>query len=653
MSGLRPLFGLVLLTLWACEAPPEITAIGVNLPPPPLRATTPRDMGPPPAPRPLGLDGGVGPTLPWPIEDQQPHPLAQTPLPPAWSDREFAVASVDFARRVVGDDAVVGLGVLAEGALLAVTATGGLFSDWSLDGWTPLATPLPPLARAHIDGDMVLACPRDRRPARLSLDGGQRWAQLDLGCGEGGRVTLDAGRIIWLHAQQLEVWDVYTGLRRTMTLPMEMPRSVGVDGERVVVFGEHGALWSGDGGQTFSPAQVPDDLIRVRQVIGAPKHVMFAVGESRHGGSPLLLSRDDGRHWSAPGDLPRGVRELWAGAVDGHRVFVASPKNPGGAVIRSEDAGRTWREVISSRPLFGAVAHRPHGNLVGVRGGLARAVDGPPVRPLALDQPLRAVRFTHPLIGIGIGASAGVYCTVDGGVRWTLCSPELQMPFSVLDKADEHTYFVGGAGVFRRTRDAGRTWNTVVLATPCRPRWVRFYGAAGMMACGQEDYLLTDDAGRTWTQVAEAPAAMATPTWLDAQRLVTSSGRMLRYSDDGGWSWRSIESPHPDLVELRRAEGGLSAVTSDGAVGTASDPEGPWAWRFPSEMARPLSSVVAHRPLLDGRVVLLDRTQVYLWDGGSTITPLGPAPEARDLALLGDGSILVLQGAATTRFEGR
>jgi len=567
--------------------------------------------------------------------------------------RDFAVASVDFSRWVVGDDAVVGLGILESAAFLAVTATGGLFSDWSLDGWRPLPTPLPPLARAHIEGDTVLACPSARTPARLSLDGGQHWAQLDLRCSDGAEVALDQGRIFHLKADQLEIWDLFTGRRWITSLPLPNPVAVGADGNRVVLFGTDSAFWSDDGGQTFAPADVPDSIPRVKMVLGGQKHVMVALGAGQGGGTPLLLSRDDGRHWSPPTALPRAARHLWAGAMDQNRVIVATPRTADGVVIRSEDIGRTWRAVVSPRPLFGAAAGRLHGVLTGVRGGLVRAVDGPPVRPLDLDQPLRAVRFTHPLVGVAIGALSGVYCTRDGGVRWTLCSPELQLPFTVLDKADEHTYFVGGAGVLRRTRDAGRTWTTVVLASPCRPRWVRFHEAVGIMACGEGRYLLTDDAGRTWVEAADAPAAMAPPIWLDDRRLVPLAERVFRVSDDGGWSWRMTDAPRPDLVDLRRAGTGLSAVTAEGVVGRADNPEGPWSWRFPSEAVAPSAPIIVHRPLDDGRVVLLDRDRVHLWDGARTKIALGDTPGAQEMALVGDGSVLVLQSGATTRFEGR
>ena len=604
-------------------------------------------------PSPTGLDQGVGPVLLWPLEDEQPHPLEQRPLPPAWAISDFAVAGSAFTRWVVGDDAVVGLGTLDSGAILAVTATGGLFSDWSLDGWRPLATALPPLARAYIDGDLVLACPRGRMPARLSMDGGEGWAQLDLQCDDGGRAALDAGRIFHLKADQLDIWNVHTGNRRTVSLPLQNPISVSADGQRVIVFGTDSAFWSGDGGHTFAEADVPADLPRIKQVLGADKHMMIALGDARDGGTPLLMSRDDGRHWSAPTDLPRAARRLWAGAVDGNRVLVATPPTSAGVVIRSEDIGRTWRAVVTPRPLFGAAFGRLDGSLVGVRGGLAHAVDGPPIRALALDQPLRSVRFTHPLIGVAIGALSGVYCTRDGGIRWSLCSPELQMPFRVLDKADEHTYFAGGAGVLRRSRDAGRTWSTVTLAFPCRPRWVRFYERVGILACGDERYLLTDDAGRTWTESAGVPAAIAAPIWLDERRLVSLNERHFWVSEDGGWSGRTVEAPRPDLVDLQRSAAGLSVVTADGIVGRAEALDGPWSWLIPTADSMPTAPIIAHRPLEDGRVVLLDRQRLHLWDGGPHKLTLGDVPDAHAFELAGDGSLIVLQAQATTRFAGR
>ncbi len=653
MSGGRWWLWLALAGLWACDSSQDLTAIGVNLPPPQLRPSPSQDGGASLLPWPTAIDQGAGPALPWPVEDDRPHPLERAPLPAAWPARDFSVAGVDFSRWVVGDDVVVGLGVLESGAPLALTATGGLFSDWSLEGWRPLPTPLPPLARAHVEGDLVLACPSARTPARLSLDGGQHWAQLDLRCGDGAEVTLDQGRIFHLKADQLEIWDVLTGQRRARALPLPDPVAVGADGSRVVVFGTDSAFWSADGGRTFAPADVPDEIPRVKTVLGGHKHVMLALGEGQNGGTPLLLSRDDGRHWSPPTALPRAARHLWAGAMDQNRVFVATPRTADGVVIRSEDIGRTWRAVVSPRPMFGAAAGRPLGVLTGVRGGLVRAVDGPQIRPLDLDQPLRAVRFTHPLIGVAVGALSGVYCTRDGGVRWTLCSPELQLPFTVLDKADDHTYFVGGAGVLRRTRDAGRTWTTVTLASPCRPRWIRFHGAVGIMACGEERYLLTDDAGRTWVEAADAPAAMSPPVWLDDRRLVTLGERVFRVSDDGGWSWRTTDAPRPDLVDLRRLGTELSAVTAGGVVGRADSVDGPWSWRFPSEDETSSAPIIAHRPLDDGRVVLLDRDHVYLWDGARTKVAVGDVPDAHEIALVGDGSVLVLQTGATTRFEGR
>ena len=643
---------LVLAGPLGCGPPSELTSIGTQVQPPLLRPSPEPDGGAALPPWPTSSDAAVAPALPWPLVDGQPHPLGRAPLPAPWPPEHFAIAGVQFGRWVVGDDQVVGLSRW-DGAVLAATASGGLFSDRGLGGWRPQRTPLPPLARVHADGELLLACAQNRAPARLSMDAGQSWAHLDFRCGDGASVALSEGRVFRLGHDWLEVWTVATGARRRLPLPISAPVAVGAAGQKVIVFGRDSAYWSDDGGEELFPAEVPEMLPIVKQVLSAQKHVMVAVGKGREDGPSLLLSRDDGRHWAPPGSVPRNALDLWSVAVDANRTMVAAPRTAQGVVIRSGDVGRTWRAVPSPRPMYGATVGRPSGVLVGLRGGLARAVDGPAMRPLSLDQPLRTARFTHPLIGVGIGALSGIYCTADGGVRWTLCSPDLQLPFTVLEKADGHTYFAGGPGVLRRTRDAGQTWNTVTLAVTCAPRWARFFGESGIMACGDERYLITDDAARTWTEALGAPAAMPPPIWLDDRRLVSVDDGRLLVSRDGGWSWAEEAAPRPGLVEVRPYPDGLSVLTTAGDVGTASDLDGPWSWRVaptPSTLSTP---VITHRVLGDGRVLLLDRTRIYLWDGSGDPVGHGPVPGARALALTGDGGLLVLQDAATTRFGGQ
>ena len=97
----------------------------------------------------------------------------------------------------------------------------------------------------------------------------------------------------------------------------------------------------------------------------------------------------------------------------------------------------------------------------------------------------------------------------------------------------------------------------------------------------------------------------------------------------------------------------MSAGSTTTTGGTAADLDGPWSGRVaptPSTLSTP---VITHRVLGDGRVLLLDRTRIYLWDGSGDPVGHGPVPGARALALTGDGGLLVLQDAATTRFGGQ
>lgn len=606
-------------------------------PPPPIEAPEP-EADPPPGPWPAD---------PPPVSDPgPPHPLDPTPLPAPWPVGE-AVVGVDFERTVVADERVVGL-VATDRGVSAATASGGLFELRTPGGFEPVPTALPPLRGFIGEQSVRVACPADGAPARVDLGAG--WARLDVGCNPGGRHTVATDKAHGYLLAGGELRDgAWPALERRRPAPVPEPRVVGAGEGRAIVVGRAAIAASEDAGGTFIDGARPEPVVlepRAVAVTGKGRAVL--VGRSAPGRAAIEYSRDGGRTWRAALGPDRGADDLAGVVVDARGIFFAAPREPG-AALRSDDGGRSWRPIDRRIPVGGALLAADRGALVGTPRGLVAGLDRDPPRGPGLDRPLWRATFTHPRVGVGVGVLGGIWRTTDGGRRWHLVPGTAGLPFTDLDRLGGHRLMAVGAGLFRRSDDAGARWTAQPPPGSCEATWVRFTGERGLADCGDGRPALSVDGGATWDRVEAAPAR-GPAVWLDHQRAATlaADGR-VGWSRDGAAHFVWAAPPTP-FVELAPAPEGVSAIDVEGRIWRSAGPDGAWQ---PGPRVTTPRPPVTHHPLADGRTLLATAEALYVADPDGAARRLGPTPEARALALTGDGAVLVLQATATTRFDPR
>lgn len=266
----------------------------------------------------------------------------------------------------------------------------------------------------------------------------------------------------------------------------------------------------------------------------------------------VFISRDGGQSWMPAGrpyPLPGWVVEelhfdrtrpglLWAGlrGIWG-----------GGAIVVSEDLGRTW-ELRSRRDEDSLYA--------------LETVPGEEGRLL-------------------IGTASGVWESSDGGRSWshlTAGRPEIREVSSLL--VDPYRPETIVAGTFRRayrSDDAGRSWRGVfegmfldsqvfsLHTVPGRP------GELWASTCGW--VYRSRDRGQSWTRFKEGLGERRTPSFavLPSGRLLAGTVSGVYVSDTGGRTWRRVTRPDLSILTIARSPGGAGLVL----VGT----EGSGVWR--------------------------------------------------------------------------
>jgi len=261
-------------------------------------------------------------------------------------------------------------------------------------------------------------------------------------------------------------------------------------------------------------------------------------------------------------------------------AFVALGYN--GRILRTEDAGRSWREV------------RAPG-----RTSLTRA------------------RFVDEHVGWAVGHRGTILRTEDAGRSWTAQASGTEAALFDVDFPDpEHGFAVGDRSTLLRTRDGGRTWEAHEV--PISLVGVRadaslaisdtiYYGIDftdawnGWIVGEYGNIRHTTDGGETWDAQHGSLLggafrdAMDLPTFfgvhVEQGRGVAVGGLgKIALLDGDGAGWRFLDgaplgaAPIYDLVPLRR--GGFVAVGAGGLVATgaaerwarATAPTGLYGW---------------------------------------------------------------------------
>ena len=238
----------------------------------------------------------------------------------------------------------------------------------------------------------------------------------------------------------------------------------------------------------------------------------------------------------------------------------------GGLVMRSDDAGRTWKEHHCGRGYPSVQADfrdADHGLLaMGDNGILFATDDGGGTWRRAdsgTSRMLYAVDFTSPLTGYACGKGV-LLKTADGGKSWI----EIKNPsfrddiFSDIRFANERLgLMVGDYGMIYRTEDGGRSWR----------------------ALPQQELLRTppEISMRVLAPPVNAPLHRIDVADEKTFHIAGSRGTILR-STDGGITWDSIKAATRNNVY---------AISRGVAVGPTGDPRKEGNWGLPYENFNP------------------------------------------------------------------
>ncbi len=301
----------------------------------------------------------------------------------------------------------------------------------------------------------------------------------------------------------------------------------------------------------------------VAGVAGAPD--LFIAGAA---GGGIWRTDDAGRSWRNLSDGWLGSGSVGALAVAGSGPGViyagmgeaqirGTATTHGDGVYRSDDGGETWRSLglAKTRHISRIRVDPRDPDTVWV------AAQGLPWKPTA---------------------ERGVYRTGDGGKSWarTLFVGEtVGASDLIVDPADPDTLYAAmwdhqrfpwrirsggpGSGVYR-SRDGGASWTPLtdglpaamgkigLAISPARPGriWAAIESAEG-------ELFRSEDGGVSWTCVSRGKLPRARAWYytkivadpLDGDRLFVLHDPLLR-SDDGGVSFRQIETPHSDHHDL-------------------------------------------------------------------------------------------------------
>jgi len=252
---------------------------------------------------------------------------------------------------------------------------------------------------------------------------------------------------------------------------------------------------------------------------------------------------------------------LLAAAQAGPRAVCVGER---GAILYSDDGGRTWSRADSSaRSTLTAVffLDAERGWAVGHDGVVLLTKDaGKSWEQTRFEpeekKPLLDVWFADARRGFAVGAYGTFLETLDGGRTWRarkVLADDMHLN-AVAGGADGKLYLAGEQGTLLRSDDGGRAWKT--LASPYRGSYfgaLRLKGG-GVLAFGLRGHIhRSQDGGRSWT----SPQAGTQATLMGGR--VLGDGRVVLVGSDGTIL---VSADDARTFALRRSDDGkaLSAV---------------------------------------------------------------------------------------------
>ena len=295
---------------------------------------------------------------------------------------------------------------------------------------------------------------------------------------------------------------------------------------------------------------------------------------------------------------PRSLLLDGAATPGGERLVVVGER---GHILHSDDEGRSWTQ--------------------------ARV----PTRAL-----LTAVHMHDASLGWAAGHDATILRTRDGGESWETVhsDPALDAPLLDLWFRDARRGFaVGGFGLFLATEDGGDSWT-------CR------HGCAGDEAPpllrGAAGNPADDEFGDDFHLNRIAPSPAGDPDAARRLWLAGEAGALYR-SDDGGQSWRALDSPYAGswFAALALDADTVLAAGLRGRLFRSDDGGESWSRVETGTEATLTDAALAP----DGRVVIvgLSGTLLIGSDGARSVSLLPqPSRQGAAAALAGGGGLLTI-----------
>lgn len=249
-----------------------------------------------------------------------------------------------------------------------------------------------------------------------------------------------------------------------------------------------------------------------------------------------LETRDGGKTWAPiyPSLRPLLANGLALQLLDGAHGVAGNSLQGFGSVLRTDDGGRSWRQV---------------GRIAG--------------------EGIAALSFPDSQHGWAItGGSVGghlvhhVYTTADGGATWALTPgyADLSGRYSAIDMVDRQTGYIGSYNdPFLVTHDRGATWAPVDSATPGSPTF-RFASPSEGWMVRDGQLFATADGARTWTQLPLACHVMdvdllpAGAGWLVVDSCPGDAAPALLATTDAGKTWTRVVIPDVGLTAISFAD---------------------------------------------------------------------------------------------------
>lgn len=278
----------------------------------------------------------------------------------------------------------------------------------------------------------------------------------------------------------------------------ESLRGVSAGGGLVWASGTHGTfLVTGDGGRTWSAAQVPGaEALDFRDVesFGSTAYLLAAGPGAQ---SRIYKTRDRGAHWELQftNHDPKGFLDCMAFWDEQHGIVVGDPVGGRFQILRTANGGKSWEPLapppaaLEGEALFAAsgtcIAAQGKANVWFATGGaVARVfrsgnrgkswkvaetaiVHGSPTTGIF------SIAFRDPRHGVIAGGDykspeqggANLAFTSDGGKSWKLAPVSPQKYFSVISYVSEDGWVAAaGASVTAVSQDGLKSWKLLLPA---------------------------------------------------------------------------------------------------------------------------------------------------------------------------------------------